>query len=323
MSYSIRKILKENDIVISACWIDDCGKGEVIDGIPVMDIRDIQETYKQFNVVLGHSKYELADEIQIRYKAIKKVYCLVNVCYGQWKHISMDFVKIHIDDYLKSYNLLHDEKSKKCFIAYLNCKLSEDYHYLVDLCKKEVSYFRNPFFDISEKENYVDIGAYDGDTIRDFLDVAKTYETIYAIEPEDESFRKLERYVEGNSLENVELYKCGCWDDNTILKFSDDEESSSIGESGENQLQVYRLDDMLQGKEISIIKINFLNGVRETLKGAEKILKQQKPKLIITIGFDEWGLINIPPLINSINSEYKLSLRYASAMPARLILFAY
>ena len=55
----------------------------------------------------------------------------------------------------------------------------------------------------------------------------------------------------------------------------------------------------------------------------EKILKEKKPKIMIMVGFDEWSLIKLPRLIKLINKEYKLSLRYASAMPARLILFAY
>ena len=71
-----------------------------------------------------------------------------------------------------------------------------------------------------------------------------------------------------------------------------------------------------------MIKINFLNGVGETLQGAERILREQKPKLAITVGFDEWGVMKIPRIIKRINSDYKIYLRYETPMPARLILFA-
>ena len=47
----------------------------------------------------------------------------------------------------------------------------------------------------------------------------------------------------------------------------------------------------------SIIKINFLNGVKETLQGTEKLIQKCHPKIIITVGFDEWGLIDIPQII--------------------------
>ena len=83
------------------------------------------------------------------------------------------------------------------------------------------------------------------------------------------------------------------------------------------------MDDLLSGNDVTIIKINFLNGVCETLDGAANIIKKQMPKLVIMVGFDEWGLIKIPKKVKELNSNYKISLRYASAMPARLILFAY
>lgn len=92
---------------------------------------------------------------------------------------------------------------------------------------------------------------------------------------------------------------------------------------GETKLKVYKLDDLLKNKKVSIIKINFLTGVCETLEGASGILKEQMPKLMIMAGFDEWGLIQIPQMIKAINSHYKIAIRYAAAMPARLILFAY
>ena len=60
----------------------------------------------------------------------------------------------------------------------------------------------------------------------------------------------------------------------------------------------------------------------ESLEGAENILREQKPKLAITVGFDEWGIIKIPQIIKKINSDYKIYLRYGAPMPARLILFA-
>ena len=321
MSYSVRKVLKKNGIPVTACWIDHA-KSTDVDGIPVMPIDEIVDKYGTVNVVFGHSKYELADTIANK-EGIHKCFCLVNVCYEQWNHLSYKFVRDHIKDYYETYQHLEDELSRECMVAFLNCKMTEDFHYLLPVCREKAGYFENPFFEIGESECLADIGAYDGDTIREFLFAKKRYNKIYAIEPESENFNQLKQYVDREKLHNIQLFQCGCWNSNTVLCFHEDKESSGFDSSGKENLKVYKLDDLLSGNDVTIIKINFLNGVCETLDGAANIIKKQMPKLVIMVGFDEWGLIKIPKKVKELNSNYKISLRYASAMPARLILFAY
>ena len=185
-------------------------------------------------------------------------------------------------------------------------------------------YFNNPFFSISNHEVYLDVGAYDGDTIRDFIDTTKgQFNKIMAIEPEKKSFAKLRAYVQSTGMKNIEIYDNGCWNENGNLKLELNEESSGISNQGTESIVVKRIDDQFAKEDITLIKINFLYGVTETLSGAKNVLKNLKPNLAITVGFDEWGLIKIPQIIKSLNPDYKLHLRYASPMPARLILFAH
>lgn len=321
MSHSVRSLLKKEGIAITACWIDHCKRNEIIDGIPVMEIEEIHEKYGKCNVVCGHSRYELADKAKEKYDFIHEIYCLVNVCYGQWSGIDYNFILQHADEYKKTYENLEDEKSRACMTAFLNCKISEDYKYLLPCCVEKTGYFNNSIFQVTE-EDYVDVGAYNGDTIEEFLKIVSSYNHIYALEPEENNYRRLLEYGRVNQLANLICYPYGSWNDNTILKFRQTEESSSIEEEGEVALQVFKLDTLLSGKRITLIKINFLNGVMESLEGAENILREQKPKLAITVGFDEWGIIKIPQIIKKINSDYKIYLRYGAPMPARLILFA-
>ena len=324
MAASIRKLLRKEGVRISACWVDNCEKEEYIDDIPIMSIDDIHDKYGIINVVMGHSKYELIDEISKKYPFVKQWFCLVNVCYGQWKGINRGFVDSHINEYVDTVNLLEDDQSKECLLAYLNCRISGDYKYIVPCCKQKISYFNNPFFELSDKEAYLDVGAYNGDTIKEFIIASqKKYSHIYAVEPEDKSIEDLRRYVEKEILKNVTLYNFGCWNEKAVLEFSEEDESSSISSSGKIKLEVQKLDEVLKGKEITLIKINFLKGVVESIEGASEILRLQKPNLVVTVGFDEWGIITIPQLIKKINPKYRISLRYAAAMPARLILFAY
>ena len=88
------------------------------------------------------------------------------------------------------------------------------------------------------------------------------------------------------------------------------------------EIAVDTLDNMLKGETVTLVKINFLVGVKETIEGMKKIMVQSKPKLVVTVGFDEYALLLIPALIKTINPAYKIYLRFADAMPARLLLFA-
>lgn len=246
-----------------------------------------------------------------------------SICYERWKHLTYEFVYTHRKEYYATYDCLEDRLSQECMVAFLNCKLTEDFHYILPTYKEEVSYFKNPFFNISDSERIVDIGAYDGDTIKEFLTVKDKYAYIYAIELESRSVSKLNQYIAQKNLKNIQVYECGCWNENTLIDFCEDEESSSIKKGRKGKLKVYKLDDLLGNQKVSIIKINFLIGVCETLEGATNILKGQMPKLVVMVGFDEWGLIRIPQKIKEINPKYKISIRYASAMLARLVLFTY
>lgn len=150
MSYGIRKILRKEGIEVVACWTNNYKGTEEIDGIPVMNFDAIVKKYKIFIVVFGHSKYELADSV-VQNPAVHRCFCLVNMCYGQWKHLSYDFVKNHIEDYFWTYEELEDDLSKESLIGWLNRKSTEDFHYLLPVCREKTLILLNHFLKLELK----------------------------------------------------------------------------------------------------------------------------------------------------------------------------
>jgi len=205
--------------------------------------------------------------------------------------------------------------------------MSENVDYVIDVFDGEINYFNNPCFELREDEVYVDIGAYTGDSVELFLkESGGHYKKIYAYEPEEENYTLLKKLVENKHLKNVVCEQMGTWNKKEKLSFDLDEESSSISVATpkvqSTEINVDALDSMLRDEEVTLIKINFLSGIRETIEGMKHILIQHKPRLVITVGFDEYALLSIPMLIKEINPEYRIYLRFAAAMPARLLLFA-
>ena len=60
----------------------------------------------------------------------------------------------------------------------------------------------------------------------------------------------------------------------------------------------------------------------EALKGAQKQIKANKPKLAICVYHRQEDLISIPQYILSLNSDYKLYLRHYGDFCAELVLYA-
>lgn len=327
LSYSVKKYMDILQVAVSCYWVDgDCGVKEK-DGIPVLPLAEIQSRFDKFNVVFGHSRYELKKSLTERCENIQNIFCIPNVCYNRYERMQKTFFENHAKKYYENFALLEDEKSKDCMIAYLRCKMSEDVDYIIDVFDGTLNYFKNPVFVLREDEVYADIGAYTGDSLELFLkETGGRYKKIYAYEPEEKNFLLLKEYVEAQGLKNVVCEQTGTWNKREKLRFALDEESSGISQTAlQNrsvEIEVEALDSLLKEEEVTLIKINFLSGVKETVEGMKRIMRQYKPKMVITVGFDEYALLSIPELIKDINPDYKLYLRFAAAMPARLLLFA-
>lgn len=327
LSYSVKKYMDILQIKVSCYWVDGNCETKEKDGIPILSFTEIQSQFDKYNVVFGHSKYELKRELKEKSDKIVNIFCISNLCYNRYQRIEKSFFEQNAHNYYKNYCILEDKKSKECMIAYLRCKMSENVDYVIDVFDGEINYFNNPCFELREDEVYVDIGAYTGDSVELFLkESGGHYKKIYAYEPEEENYTLLKKLVGNKHLKNVVCEQMGTWNKKEKLSFDLDEESSSISlatpKVQSTEINVDALDSMLGDEEVTLIKINFLSGIRETIEGMKHILIQHKPRLVITVGFDEYALLSIPMLIKEINPEYRIYLRFAAAMPARLLLFA-
>jgi len=322
---AVKVYLERNDIFPVAVWVDN-PTIDFFKGLPVLPLEIIKSNYDKFNVVMGHSHYDLGNDVYKNESQICKIFYLASVSYGQYENISYELIKQNIDKYFMTYQLLADQKSKDAMLVYLDTRMNNDVHFIQDFVKYDQTYFQNDIFSIERMEDYVDVGAFDGDTIRQFMEQCNgTYHHIYAFEPEISNFKKLERYVKRNQLNNISLYNIGTWKRKDTLGFDihTEEEAYSIAlEESHIQISVDTLDQVLNDKPVSMIKINFYHGVLETLMGAKKIIERNRPKLAIVVGFDEWAIIKIPQFIKNTFPEYKVYLRYNRCMPACLTLYA-
>lgn len=222
------------------------------------------------------------------------------------------------EDIQKVYSLLSDEKSKNTFINILKFKITGDIEYLKEYSDKD-----EPFsiLSLGEDEVYCDLGAYTGDTVRDFLSHTKgIYSHIYAFEPSRKNFQKCVRNCSG--LDNITLI-------NAAVSDADREDCFSSGAGRQQMLSqhgiptaVRSLDSVLGGKKASYIKYDVEGEEKQAIIGSRRTIEKYSPKLRISIYHRPYDLIDIPLQINEMlpnSSLYMRRQRYCPAWDTELI----
>lgn len=183
-------------------------------------------------------------------------------------------------------------------------------------------YFDMNLLNLSNKEFFVDCGALDLEISRNFLKVCPEGKA-YAFEPDEYNYNKCLQIKAEKNLKSIEVYKYGCGAKDEILRFlSMQDSSSAVDCNGNTEISVTSLDKILNDKQVTFIKMDIEGMELEALKGASKIIKEQRPKMAISIYHKDEDLITIPTFIKSLVPEYKLYLRHYNIYQEDTILYA-
>lgn len=317
--------LQSKSIDISGFCIDKqfCGNITEYDGKLIHCIDNlIVESNEKILVIIGMRNYKR----DIHKENIKILDFDAFSVYDDNAFISYDYIEEKHDDFAYTANLLEDEKSKECMIAYLNQKISGDFKYLCNL-HEENQYFDYEIVDFSKVSTYVDCGAYDGDSYFSFIKnhkantKQKQNTRAYLLEPDPNNYKKLIEHC--GTYENCNILNIGAWDHKDNLFFSTENTSSSINQNGNININVDKIDNVVTGS-VDFIKMDIEGAELNALKGAKDTICRYHPVLAICVYHKKEDLITIPQYIQSICSEgggYKFYLRIYSKYSQELVLY--
>jgi FkbM family methyltransferase len=219
--------------------------------------------------------------------------------------------KVHqqADEVRRASRLWSDAASRSEYLAQLRWRLLGDF--AVPDPVQHTIYFPLELCPLTDHEVFVDCGAYDGDSIRSFLDQPKkSFQRLYSFEPDPVNFRKLEKEVAMRpERESITLQCAAVGAHNGTDTFSGDgNEASSIGK-GDMVVNCVTLDSALSGAEPTYIKMDIEGAELDALNGARGIIQQHSPVLAICTYHLQNHLWKIPLLIQSINPNYRFFLR--------------
>lgn len=331
VAHEVHAMLRSNAIAFAGCFVDMESDVRTFEGKPVVTLDHLSRNIHRggINVLLAHAQYHRGKELAA-YPAVKHVYYLPNP-FQTHEDISETYVEEHREVFERAYRLLDETLSQRVFHAYLEARTKGNLDAVCEAFTQPMTYFVNDIWVLTHQESYVDCGAYDGDTIRSFMQaVDANFLRIDAFEPDAGVFRTLSKNVVAlSSNENIHLYRKGLWNENTVRSFASDEEQSGFAtetfgrsECGKSvqTIKVCRLDDVIH-HPVSLIKVNMSGPNKECLEGAARLIARDKPKIAVTVGLTRERLWQIPLLLHEIQPEYRFFLRFLESMPSRICLF--
>ena len=293
---------------------DEFVRGHSFEGHLVHKLSQIEQLVDDFVIVLAFAAgYE---SLYKRVNSIAEKHLLLapDVPVAGGGLFDYDYFCENKEKFEAVYDRLEDEASRKTYENVINFKISGKIEYL-NACTSDKSEVYSSIVKLGKNERYVDLGAYNGDTIDEFLHYTNgSYKRIIAFEPNAKNFEKLKLHCKG--MANVSLWQLGSYSKNTELIFNNKAgRNSAIADKGV-ATKVATVDTILCGMAAGYIKADVEGADMETLIGMQKTMENCKPKLNFSAYHRFEDIFRLALYIHSVNPDYKIFLRHHPYIPA-------
>lgn len=293
---------------------DDFVRGQSFHGFRVKKLSELEQEFGDFVIALCFAS-QLPD-VMAHIKEVAQKHRTLVPSVPVFGDILFDrgFIEKYREGIEAAYDTLEDDLSRRVYENVIKFYLTGEIGLLDEITTDKDEAFGN-ILKLGNNELYVDLGAYNGDTIDEFLSYSGgSYRKIVALEPNGKNFKKLSDHC--MEMKNTELWQLGAYSHNTIITFNNKAgRNSAISDEGV-QTQVAAVDTILCGAAATYIKADVEGADFETLIGAKNTLKNFKPKLNFSAYHRFEDIFRLPLLIKKLNPDYKIYLRHHPYIPA-------
>ena len=229
-----------------------------------------------------------------------------------------EFFDAHIEELYNARQMLADEISKNVFDNIIRYKLTGKLCYLKATAFEEIEC--DSILNLDKYTSYLDLGAYNGDTIRKYKNLCKNLKEVYAFEPDRRNFKKLLAYCEQINDIKITPLNCAAYSRDTILTFSSSGNRNSTAiangsfEHKTTNIDAKSPDSVL--KNVDFIKYDVEGLEYEALIGSKNLISSCMPDLLVSMYHKSEDLFKLPLLIKELCPEYSLYLRRLPYIPA-------
>jgi len=219
--------------------------------------------------------------------------------------------------------LLADDLSKQVYLDVIRYRQTHNPKDM-PVHSRSDQYFVKDIVPITEQEVFIDCGAFDGDTMKDFIKVTKGhYKKIVCFEPVEEYHKRLKKRGAGKKVTAI---PAGVYKTTTTLQFKADEgKGSSVSATATTNtisVPVRAIDDTPECADATFIKMDVEGSEMDALLGAKQTILRNKPKLAICIYHMHKDFVQIPNWIHTLVPEYKLYVRHHAFSVNETVLYA-
>jgi len=234
---------------------------------------------------------------------------------GVLPHYTVDLphkVVEQASDVLKAFDLWADAGSQREYVAQLRWRLFFDVDGL-GVPDVRTIYFPPDLLRLHDQEAFVDCGAFDGDTLRQFLTVSGgAFRRYTAFEPDPDNSAQLREVVQAlpaDVRERIDVVNAAVAASRGRVSFAAGGGPASHLGGGDLEVDTVTIDDYLAGEGVTFIKMDIEGAEPDALRGAARHIRDDAPVLAVSCYHRQDHLWSIPLQIASMRDDYAFFLR--------------
>ena len=230
------------------------------------------------------------------------------------------------------FDVLADNISKQAYRKYINWLAFQEWNN--DMLEYDLSMYFPNFIRLSNNERFLDCGAFDGDTLKEFITKTEgAFEHYQAVEPDPQNFIRLKTFVTelNDGLQSRIQMIHGTVGKNKgediIASFGNpnskviDAAENSMLDSNPHRVLRYTIDELSYGKQPTFIKLDIEGAEISALLGGERTINASETKWAVSIYHKQSDAWEIPSFFLQ-NNNYQLYVRLAGPEMWDTVFFA-
>lgn len=231
--------------------------------------------------------------------------------------LDLRYFKENLPRFENIYSRLADDISQKAYINCLKYRLTGKICYLEE-CETDANESYINIIKPKPQDIYIDIGAYNGDTVREYSSYSGCDITVHAFEPDARNFKKLKSYADTCDIKELHLHNAAAWDKNENITFfsrSGRNSASTTSHSGAKANEVKGLTPDSVTDSADFIKIDAEGADINALCGSRRLISECTPAMCVAAYHRTEDYFAIPECVLSINGNYDIYFRHFPHIP--------
>lgn len=313
--------------------------GSLIDSVPVMSPTQLAAQYSGdlpaiiCTIWSGHITDRMTDRLApLRVLGFERIALFGHLawCYPEHflPHYSLDLpekVVLAADQVRQAYTLLGDAASRQLFVDHVEWRLCLDHDLLPPASSLEI-YFDPRFSNDNCDEVLYDIGAFNGDSVSQYLDSGRGYREIHSFEPSPSNYVDLKSNLDtlvGAGECHLYAYPLALGDSNGEIYIEDSSGAASRVGRGSECVQITTIDELsTQIPSATFIKIDIEGFEPQCLAGGRRLIAEQHPVIAVCVYHEQDHLWSILLQLHDYYPDYHFSLCPHLAEGWDLVLYA-